>query len=619
MNSSELARSGLEGELYPPTVGPLAASTAPQVSRTAGFIGGVTGWHAPALLLVLFVFFPLVVVDSVWSADIGVRMYQAKALVTSGDWQVAHPLPRADPEGLYFPLHLSSATDDNFQYIPLPKHPALVWLTAALYRIGGGRGDNGLAAIVVVQTLSSFAAALGTARLMARTRPSLATATLWFTGLLSPLFFDAYLGYAHSSAAALMVWAAVLTLQFTDPGPGTGSDGSRLVLATFLVALACLVRTEASLLGLAAAGGLVVAGWHRSGRPRWIFASAAFALTTAAATVTDRLLAPATTGLANPGHANATWGGLSGRLEGMQQTLLSPGRSESDILVLVAAALVLAAGFLVGRSSHHRPVPELLLVVAAMAAALRVVMGDPVLIFGLIMACPLLTVGLLRGAGSSWSSSESRFCLTTSTLFAGAVIVTQYRFGGVAEWGGRYFAAGLPFAIVLAVRGFHDGLSGLPVKRVARLVALAAVPALILNLAGLNSLRQTRIQTAAMVDEIAETTADIRVRGAVGGDESVVVNVAPGDDNRPVVITTVPAVGRLAWAEVDNGRWLLVDKGELLPMARRLSEIGVRRFTLVTFEPDRELADIERFYQVERWEQTDDSPGDVIVVAATDL
>lgn len=596
-----------------------SAGSTPSTRRPAALIAGITGWHAPALLLVLFAFFPLVVVDSVWSADIGVRLYQAKALLTTGLWDVAHPLPRADPEGLYFPIHLSSATDNNFRYIPLPKHPALVWLTAALYRLGGGSDGHALSSIVAIQTVSTFAAALGTSRLIGRIRPSLVVPTLWFTGLLSPLFFDAYLGYAHSLAAAFVVWAAVLTLQFTDPLPlGTSSDGIHLVTATFLLALACLVRTEASLLGLATAGGLVVAGWSRTDRGRWIFAAVAFALTTASATVTDRLLGPPTTGLANPGHAVDVWGGLTGRLEGMQQTLLMPGHNTSDVLVLIAAALVLAAGFLVGRGRGERPIAEVLLIMAATAIMGRLATGQPLLVFGLFMAFPLLLVGLVRGVGSFWTTSESRFCMTTFVLFFGAVIMTQYRFGGVAEWGGRYFAAGLPFGIVPAVLGLGNALAPLPERRSRSIAALAVVPALLLNLGGLHSLRNSRLSTAAMVDEISEAMATIRLRGAATGDTSVVVDVAPGEDDRPVVVTTVPPIGRLSWSEVDNGRWLLVDDGELGPTARRLSDLGVRRFVLVTFDPDTELAEIGRFYGVDSWQTTEDVPGHVVIVSAVD-
>ena len=580
-------------------------------------LGRVTGWHAPALLLVLFVFFPLVVVESVWSADIGVRLYQAKGLLTTGQWDVVHPIPRADPEGVHFPIHLSSTTEDRFHYIPLPKHPALVWLTVVLYRIGRFLGDNGLAALVAVQTLSTFLAALGTSRLMTRTRPSLAVPALWFTGLVSPLFFNAYLGYAHSLVAALIVWAAVAALQFANPlPPGTSSDGSKLFIAAFLVGLACLLRTEASLLGLAISGGLATVGWGRPDRGRWIFASAIIALTTAASTVADRLFSPSTTGLANPDHAVDTWGGLAGRIEGMQQTLFLPGRRPSDVLVLIAAGLVFAAGAIVGRKRSAGPLPELLLGLAAVAALVRFGTDEPLLVSGLFMACPLLLVGLFRGVSTSWTKPELRFCLVSFALFFAAVVATQYRFGGVAEWGGRYFAIGLPFAIVPAMQGLHASVAALTPRRAVRIALLAVAPALVLNVGGLDSLRDTRVATGALVDEVAEAMATIRLRGT--GIDSVVVNLEPSEDDRPVVITTVPAVGRLAWTEIDNGRWLLVDDDELQNTAQRLHDLGVARFALVTFDADAELARLERLYRADTWASTDEVPGDVIIMSALD-
>lgn len=621
VSSTELHRSVLSGD----TVTGEVAPTPPVARWTAGAAGRVDraiGRHGPFLLLVLVALFPLFVVDSVWSADIGARLYQAKTLLETGSWIAVHPLPRVDPEGLYFPLHLSDATDLAFRYVPYPKHPLLVWITAAEYRLAtrlpGNPDTNVVAAVVGLHTLSTFAAAVATARLVARSRPSLAVPALWFTGLISPLFVDGFVGHAHSPAAALFAWAAILLLQFTEPlPPRTTSDVSRLVAAGVLIAVACALRTEATLLGAAMAVGLVVAGRHRPSRNRWVVAGIAVATTTAAATIADRLMLPDTTGPANPSHGGDPWGGLIGRVEGFQRTVLSPGGSTADLLILVAAVLVLVAGYIVGRD-RATVGPEMLLVVATVAATVRVLQGGMVLIFGLVLACPLLVVGLIRLGRGLWNTAEHRFYATTVALFFGAVVATQYRYGGGAEWGGRYFAVGLPFAIALAIPGLDVAVRALPRPRIRRLIVLAVLPAIMLNLAGLYGIRESRIRTAALVDTVADVTATLRLRAASVNDNSAMAEPDPGAADRPIVITTVPAAGRLSWSELDNARWLLVDKGELEPVASRLFDLGVRNWVLLTTDVDEELVEIRRYYQAEPWESSDDVPADVVIVAAVD-
>ena len=621
VSDTELPRSGLPaGAIASEAVAARPATRS--TGNLAGTADGAIGWHGPALLLVLFAIFPLVAVESVWSADIGARLYQAKTLLETGSWIAIHPLPRVDPQGLYFPLHLSDATDAAFRYVPYPKHPLLVWITAAEYRLAlrlpGNPDTNIVAAVVGPHVVSTFAAALGTARLVARSRPRLAVPALWFTGLISPLFIDSFVGHAHSLAAALFVWSAVFLLEFTEPlPPRTTADVSRLVVAGILIAVACAVRTESTLLGVAMVGGLFVAGRSRPSRNRWGVAGIVVAMTTVAATVADRLTVPATTGPANPAHGGDPWGGLIGRVEGVQRTLLSPGGSTADLLILGAAVLVLVAGYLVGRGWAN-PLPEILLAAAAVAAVVRVLQGDMVLIFGLVLAFPLLVVGLLRVGRVAWNTAEYRFHVTTLVLFVGAVAATQYRYGGGAEWGGRYFAIGLPFAITLAVPGLDTALNGVHTTRVRRLAVLAVLPGVVLNLAGLHGIRESRIRTGALVDTVAEVTATLRIRSVSVSDESAMAEPESNAADLPIVITTVPAAGRLSWAELDNGRWLLVDKGELEPVAARLSELGVRSWILLTTDVDEELDEIEGFYQAEPWESDNDVPADVVIVTAVD-
>ena len=566
--------------------------------------------HALGLLAILLLLFPLAVGDTVWSADIGARLHQVQTIQQTGDWVSSHPLRAADPDGLFYPFHLSYATGVPYQYIVFDKHPLLVWMTTGLFQLGG------LRALVVVNTFATFAASVGTARIVARTRPSLAVAALWFTGLLSPLFFDGYLGYAHSLAAALLVWAGVFALHFADPHPKKSAPDTLVLLASaVLVALAALLRTEAAFVGLAIAGATFVTGLRYWPRRRWVLLFLAIGPTALAAAVLDRLIKPATIGVANPRHATDPWGGLVGRFEGLQRTWLSPGSYPVDLLILFIAVLIFVVG-LAGFNRSREQLAELLLALGLALAIARVILPEPILVFGLVMACPLLILGMVKGARLVGANAETLFCLATFVLFSGAVLITQYRFGGVAEWGGRYFAVGLPFAVAVAVPGLAIAVSQFSPRRSYRLIALAAGASLLINLGGIQSLVHSRSTTRALTNEVAESMATVNL-----------LRSGPTDDDRghgyrqahlrPVVVSTVPAMARLAWDVVDRGSWLLVENEDLSPLADRLADLDVDHFTLVTGEADEDLAELEGHYVVESWETTVDTPLDVIILTSS--
>jgi len=555
--------------------------------------------HALGLLTVLLLFFPFVVGDTVWSADIGARLHQVQTLQQTGGWVSSHPLTAADPDGLMYPFHLSYATDAPYQYVVFDKHPLLVWMTKGVFQVGG------LRALVLVNTISTFAAAVGTARLVSRTHPSLAVAALWFTGLISPLFFDGYVGYAHSLAAALLVWAAVLALRFVDPKSKSSPSDPLLLLASItLLALACFVRTEAAFAGIAISGATLLTGFKRWPRRRWGPLFLAAGGTAVAAAVLDRVIKPTTYGAANPDHATDPWGGIVGRIEGFQRTWLSPGNFQVDLLILVVAVIIFVVG-LVSFDALREPIAEFFLALAFAIAVARVLLPHPILAYGLAMACPLLIVGLIRGARMARANAESRFCLLTFGFFASAVLLTQYRFGGVAEWGGRYFAVGLPFAVVVAVPGLAVVASQFPPRRSLRIVALAVGAGLVINLGGIRSLAESRATTEALTDEVAQSMATVAVLG-------------PGPDlaEKPVVVSTVPAMARLAWDVVDQGSWLLAETEDLESLSQRLTDLDVQYFTLVTADAEADLAELEGVYTVESWDRTDETPLDVIIVTS---
>ncbi|MDH3295658.1 MAG: hypothetical protein OER95_15170, partial [Acidimicrobiia bacterium] len=338
--------------------------------------------------------------------------------------------------------------------------------------------------------------------------------------------------------------------------------------------------------------------------------------TTVAATIVNQLMRPANLGLANPGHANNPWDGLMGRIEGFQRTWLSPGQMPRDLLILMIAVLIIVFGWLIRDRSQATMITVVLGVTLALALV-RALAPEPVLIFGLLMACPLLILGFVKALPLMNDNSEMMLCGVTFGAFAVAVAATQYRFGGVAEWGGRYFAAGLPFATAAAVPGLGRIQGVFPPVQKRRIITLALATALTVNLAGLRSLADSRDRTRAMVDEIAEAMADVRVRD-LAGPGSTSLAFSSEDEPKPIVVTTITAVGRLSWDIVDDGAWLLVDEGQLDRMARTLRQLGVYRFTLVSINPEDDLTGIGRYYETESWVVTDDVPADVIIVTAID-
>ncbi len=538
-----------------------------------------------ALAVVLAMMFPLVVEDTVWSADVGALLYQSSRLAEGRGWLVDHPFPAADPDGLWFPLHLSWLADPDTVgegYVVLSKHPVLTWLVAGLVNLGG------LRAVVATSTLGTLAAAVATARLVGRVDVNLAPAALWFTGLASPLLFDGYVGYAHTIAGAAVAWATVLVLSVLDgidDGAGPTASVPGLAAALGLVALACLVRTEAAIAVGALAVSVIVDGAFSvratrtgPGRRSGLVVSrgaigAAIALIGVGAVIADRRAAVDFVAIANPAWRSESLDFWSARWAGLQQTWLSPGRGPENVLVALSAGAVLALGWL-ARRRVESSIVTVLGVLAVVAVVVRWFLGSPPLVTGLIMAFPSLFAALLTlRADTVMRNRTVRITLIAFAVFAGGVLATQYPFGGVSEWGGRYFAVGLPLAVAAALPAAATTLAGLsPAPRRTIVVSVAAA-ALLLNALGLVGLRSVRHATERLNDRVA----------------AAAVQADPGDGGRPVVVTTVPLAGRVAWQQVDHGRWLLVGNDELAEAGDRLAALGIRSFVLVSFEPDTDV------------------------------
>jgi hypothetical protein len=530
-----------------------------------------------------------------FSADEGAAITQARSLARGDGWIVDHPLPQVDPEGAFYPLELSAQGPRGIA--PFAKHPLYAVVLAGAQKVGG---VNAMVALSLLGTLA--AAAMGAALAARIGGPGLARPTLWAIGLASPLLFDGFLVVAHTVGAALAV-AAVLVAAIAI-------ERRRPLLAVAvgpLVATAVLFRTEALLLGVALA---VVAGLlalRGSGATRLTSALVAGASLAGAgvAAVGERAWAAAILG----GTAAATSGGtrgadvgyLSARLHGFVITWLRPSYNGGTVdvaLVVMAAALALAV-FAARRHPGDDPPVRLLAVVAATAAVVALATGPTAIVPGLLIACPLVLVGLLSSGTRTDAQPVPPASGTSATLAAGtfagfalAVIATQYGTGGSGEWGGRYFAIGLPLLVpicLLNLRRVGRTLSA-ATRRVAAIALLVCVACLsTMGIAGLRHTHQFAGKLTAAVDRTARTTGD-----------------------RPVIITNEPGRPRAAWATFDRQRWLLARDADDLPrLLSRLRAAGIGQVVLVSgphspdlslhLEPGMRVVSNDAWAQSKKW------------------
>ncbi|MEL6984723.1 MAG: hypothetical protein AAFO29_20010, partial [Actinomycetota bacterium] len=219
-----------------------------------------------------------------------------------------------------------------------------------------------------------------------------------------------------------------------------------------------------------------------------------------------------------------------------------------------------------------------LLIVAAAAVVLRFVIEPTALIPGLVVAFPLLFAGFVLVRRDDLRVGAAPLLMGFVGLFWLAVLATQYRYGGGGEWGGRYFALGLPAAIAVTSGPLVRTAAAIDAPARRRVVALAAVAAMLPVTMGILGLRAARVRTEALTDRIE---AEL---------------VEAGDGGTPVVVTTLDPLGRWAWLDVDDGRWLLVDEADLATAAARLQDLGVERLVLVSGQAEDDLDRLAPWY-----------------------
>ena len=509
--------------------------------------------HLAALALVLLALVPLIGTGASFSADEGAAIVQARSLSGGGGWIVEHPLPEVDPDGRHYPLELSASGPDGTA--PFAKHPLYALMLAAADRAGG------VTAMVLLSLAGTLAAAGLAVALATRLDPVLARPTLWVVGLGSPLLLDGFLVIAHTLAAAAAAGAvlcAVTALERRSPLLAAG--------VVPCVGVAVLLRNEALFLALGLALAAGVMARTRTLRVPALVVAVGAAGAAAVAHLGENLWIARILGGEAALTAGVTGGasqaGLQGRIDGFVLTWLTPNYTDRPLvglllLLMVAAVVVAALG------ARHRPQRPGQVQVASAVAAVAAVGGlaaDPrTVVPGLLVAFPLAAAGLALLGRRSLDSADARLAAGTAAVFALAVAATQYRTGGSGEWGGRYFALAVPVVVpvlLLALYRQRDVVGPAVARRAAACLAVCSVAMSVMAVGSISNVRRV---TADLVAAVERATPE----GAV-------------------VVTTYPAMPRLAWPILDQGRWLLTTPADLDDLVRRLRAAGVDRFTFVT-------------------------------------
>ncbi|HZN12669.1 MAG TPA: hypothetical protein VFB78_00240 [Acidimicrobiales bacterium] len=510
--------------------------------------------HAVALGVVLVCVVPIVGVHASLSADEGAAIVQARTLSRDGRWLRPHPLSAVDPDGRMYPLENSGEGPAGIA--PFVRHPLYALMLAAADRVGG------IAAMVLLSIAGTLGAATTAARLAGRRNASLARPSLWAVGLASPLVFDSYLVIAHALGAALAGGAMLAALAFLDR-----RRWPALVTAAAAVAVTVLLRSEGVLFGGALAAVVGVSAWRRS-RAVAVVSAAAIAGAAAIAYLGEAAWQAAILG--GRGSAAGLPDASGSRLAAFTATWLSPGAGprrlgEAALVVMLIVSVAAAVELRRGRARTATA----LAAAAAGLAVVRLLAGPADVIPGLLVAFPLVAIGLV-------ATRRLDPLAAVAGLFALGVLATQYGRGGTTEWGGRYFALGLPIAVPVFVGAVHERLVLL--ARNARLAITAAlcIQAAALAIVAVASLRVGHQLTAGVVDAAAR---------------------APSSRNA-VVLTGNGAVPRLAWSLLDRQRWLLVQDVDVRTLGRRLRDARIDEVTVVDPIADTRLRSLPGYERV---------------------
>lgn len=446
-----------------------------------------------AVLLVAVV--PIATDGHILMSDEGVYLAQAREL-SHGSWSAERTNLDIDRAGALTPVTDGGAVADRV--VRYAKHPLFPLVLTPAYRVAGPTGP------LLVSVFGAWSAAVVAAFIARLLKQECAPWVLWLAGIGSPLFFDAYIVVAHTLAAACAGLAFL--------GVSRALDGSRprhLLYALPAVAAVVALRSE-GLIFAAILGAVVVVmslGWPPFRKVSWSTTAVGagvlavggltyLAEKVAVSRIIDSDLTPSPLSSLN----SAAMDPLSGAWASLLRPFYGGWESATLILPLVVLGVWLAAIAL--RILPTRPLLSLVAISAAAIASIGLWFWPPGLVTGLLVTSPLILPGLI------WLTLADlgRPVVTRALFVVGAtavgVVLLNYRVGGAAEWGGRFFHLLLPILLPVALLGLDNARRVL--TRQQLWVAIVAATAVTVSIAG--SVVTTQIDMRENVADFVEGT-----------------------------------------------------------------------------------------------------------------
>ncbi|NNE74493.1 MAG: hypothetical protein HKN26_12575 [Acidimicrobiales bacterium] len=496
--------------------------------------------HGLIFLLLLAAVMATIDFDSSVTSDDGAYGWQVHAL-EDGTWPLERTLPvvAGENEGI---INGSVGPDGPWAYT---RHPGYVLAQRALADVFGFVLGMHLLSLVALVSLPFVVAAVA-----ARVDPEMTVPAFWLAAV-SPVMVNGSGLWAHAPAAVLAgvsLGAAIRLVQ----RPGLGASA---VLAVSLVG-GVLVRSEAVLWAGAITLAIVVVARDL---PRLLYASSALVASAVAVVVERRIAADLVAdALPIPAASDVPTrpSFLAGRIPAAWHELFSGtlgGGGLAGSLALIGLVLLVAGAVRCRRARFADARVLLVAGLAAYGARLLVLDGD--LITGIVTAWPAVVVALI--AVPVRLGPPLQVAATSASIFTLAVLATQYSSGSGDGWGGRYLSNAVPALCLLTAAA----VLAAPRDRFMRGVAVGL---LVLPLAsGLLGAHQRRTLHEDSIDYVLQLQTD-------------------------VVVTEVPALPRLAWADAGAAEWYRSTPDRLAPFLVELAEADVDRITVQGF-PDREL------------------------------
>jgi len=515
----------------------------------SSFIGLPLFAHAAIAGSILVVLIPFVRIGPTWTSDEGAVRAQVEVLATENSWSRERPFADVDPEEAVTPIHASTISGDR--YYPYTKRPAYPMLLVPI------RSLLGRDYVVVPSLVGTVAAALAGAGIAGLLDRRLRTITFWILVLASPLFFYSFTVIAHTIAAALTTIAVLAVLRPTN----------RVVLMWILAGgsmfAAALLRTEAVAFGLALSVAIVGV------RP-------------VAARVHNRLIAFVIGGAVLSAHVLSQWWALriagaepvaeaQGILDGVRfasgafSSLVALDFGESTILVVVV--LIIGGAALLTLTVRREPENlglQRVLAGAAITGSLALLTLAPEPMSGLLAVSPLLVAGLIVLHKEDEVRVATTFLLTVSVVYFVAILTTQDRGGGGAQWGGRYFLLAVPILIPVAVRSLRQLFDSEPSCR-ALVIGTLVIASTVLTVDSALVLREGHRSSEVLNLRVVELASAVTYEG--GG--------------RPVVVSSGTQLGRHAWSTLAEIDYFLPSAERFGEYTRRLAGEDLSRIGLV--------------------------------------